>query len=565
MKKQRTESKVKPLMITFGFIFIVILIVLLVEAVQRFTPSKEVEDLRTYYGIEQDDDVAIIQDNEKQETKGKYIDGTVYLMYDTVHDDYNSRFYWDNNENILLYTKPEGMVKAELGAAEYTVGKETVAAEHPPVRSVGEQVYVALDFVQQYTDMKTEYYDNPHRIVLTTKFDNQKQAVVEKATQIRVRGGIKSPILRELKEQDTVVVLEQGEDWNHVATADGVTGYMKKKYCSALTEVAQEHTFEEDVYPKNKMDTKVNLVWHQVTEASANAGIQKLLAGTKGVNVVSPTWFYLNDNEGNIGSLADRSYVDYCHQSKVKVWGLLSNLVNTDVDTAAVLTYTSRRMNLVNQIVAAAIQYDLDGINVDIETVPKEVGDGYVQFIRELSLKCANNGLTLSVDNYVPSEYTAFYRRAEQAVFADYIIVMGYDEHYVGSEEGSTASIGFVCQGVQDTLEEVPADQVILGMPFYTRLWSLKSNERTSQAMGMREAENIVKVNGAQPVWQEDLGQYYAEYQNQDVTYKIWLETQESLDLKLKVMSEQSLAGAAFWKLGLEKTEIWDTIIKYMN
>lgn len=565
MKKQRTGSKVKPLLITIGFIFMVVLIVLAVEAIRRFTPSKEVEDLRTYYDIEQEDDVAIIQDQEKQETKGKYIDGTVYLDYDTVHDKYNSRFYWDNNENILLYTKPEGIVRAELMATEYTVGKETVSATHPIVRIVGEQVYVALDYVQQYTDMQAEYYDNPHRIVLTTEFGVEKQATAEKATQIRVRGGIKSPILRELNEQDPIFVLEEGEDWNRVATQDGVIGYMKKKYCSALVEVTQEHAFQEDVYLKNKMDSKVNLVWHQVTEAAANAGIQKLLAGTKGVNVVSPTWFYLNDNEGNIGSLADRSYVDYCHQNKVQVWGLLSNLVNTEVDTAAVLTYTSRRMNLVNQIVAAAIQYDLDGINVDIEMVPKEVGDGYVQFIRELSLKCANNGLVLSVDNYVPSEFTAFYRRAEQAVFADYIIVMGYDEHYVGSDEGSTASIGFVQQGVQDTLAEVPADQVILAMPFYTRLWSAKPNDLTSQAMGMKEAENIVKVNGAEPVWQEDLGQYYAEYQNENVTYKIWLETQESLELKLNVMADQSLAGAAFWKLGLEKTEIWDTIIKYMN
>ena len=187
------------------------------------------------------------------------------------------------------------------------------------------------------------------------------------------------------------------------------------------------------------------MAWHQITNADANTTIASVLQNTKGINVISPTWFYLNDNNGNIASLASSDYVNYCHQKGIEVWALVSNLENKDVDTTSVLTYTSKRENLINNLISAAIQYNFDGINVDFEALSSEVGDSYIQFIRELSLKCANNGIVLSVDDYVPSSFTAFYNRAEQATFADYVVVMAYDEHYAGSEEaGSVASIGFV-------------------------------------------------------------------------------------------------------------------------
>ena len=227
----------------------------------------------------------------------------------------------------------------------------------------------------------------------------------------------------------------------------------------------------------------------------------------------------------------------------------------------------------------------MDGINVDFESVDPVVGDAYIQFIRELSLKCANNGIVLSVDNYSPTAYTAFYNRAEQAVFADYVILMAYDEHYASSEEaGSVASIGFVSEGVANTLQEVPANQLILGMPFYTRVWSetpisedgaALDTEQTADSYtlyeldcystSMKEVQNLINANGAIPVWSDECGQYYVEYINGGVTYKIWVEDATSLEEKLKVMQTNQLAGGAFWKLGLENSIVWDTIIKYIN
>lgn len=577
-----SKKKVMPVLAAAGMIGVIILIILLSSLVKRYIPTKETEDLNDYYGITAEDDLAVILDNVQQEIQGKYLDGVIYLDYDMVQGQLNERFYWDENENLLLYTTAKDVITVPEGSSEYTISKEKNSESYVIARADGDKKYVALDFVEKYTNIAHEYYDSPNRVLITSQWTDIEQAIAKKDTQVRVKGGIKSPILKQLVKGDTFTVLEEGENWSKVCTTDGLIGYMKNKYVKEKQTVTLSHAFEEETFSKITKDFTINMAWHQVTNAEANASLDDVLKGTKGINVMSPTWFYLNDNEGNIGSYASADYVKECHDQGIEVWALISNLVNTEVNTTEVLTHTSKRNNLANQVIAAAIQYNLDGINLDLEAIDSEAGEDYVQFIRELSLKCENNGIVLSVDNYVPADYNSFYDRAEQALFADYIVVMGYDEHYAGSEEGSVASIGFVSQGVTDTLQEVPADQIILGMPFYTRMWTETPKDSTgddaestaedyvpydltSQALGMIDAENMLEVNGAKPEWSDEYGQYYAEYVNDGSTYKVWLETAESLELKLQVMSDNGLAGASFWKLGLEKSNVWDTIVKYMK
>lgn len=406
-----------------------------------------------------------------------------------------------------------------------------------------------------------------------------------------IRAASRSPILADLAKGTVLTVLEPDETWTKVMTEDGIIGYVKTKALGSTSTATRTSDYTAEEFSHIKKDFSINLGWHQVTNSSANANIANVLSNTKGLNVISPTWFYLKDTNGGIGSLASSDYVNYCHQNNIEVWALVSNFGAKDQglespDTTQVLTYSSRRESLINNLISAAIQYKLDGINVDFESLDPSIGDSYIQFIRELSLKCANNGIVLSVDNYPPTAYTAFYNRSEQAVFADYVILMGYDEHYAGSEEaGSVSSIGFVNQGVADTLQSVPADQLILGMPFYTRVWSetpvsddgaaVSTTEDTSDSdtlyeldcysAGMKEVQNLISTNGAVPVWSDTDGQYYVEYINGGVTYKIWVEDATSLEEKLKVMQSNQLAGGAFWKLGLEDPAVWDTIIKYIN
>lgn len=582
-RQKRPKINMVPIFAALAFITIVVLLALGSMVIKKYTPSKERVDLDDFYHLQAKDDMAMILDHQLLEETAKYWDGCVYVQYQTVRQYLNQRFYWDANENILRYTTDSDIISVNLGEESYMVGKKNKKADHTIVKVDGESVYLALDFVQNYTNLDFVLHEEPNRVLITATWGEISKADIKKNTQIRVKGGIKSPIVADVPKGSVVTILDQGENWSRVCTEEGHTGYLKNKI---LGEAKTEHIsreFEEPEFAHLLKDEPISLGWHQVTSPEANDKVANVLQSTKGLNVISPTWFYLNDNDGNLFSLADKDYVDYCHKNNVEVWALVSNLENPEVDSTYVLTHTSTRDYLTNQIISAAIEYNFDGINLDFEALSGDVGDAYIQFIRELSIKCENNDLVLSVDNYVPSSYTAFYNRKEQAVFADYIIIMGYDEHTSISEDiGSVASIGFVEKGVTDTLLEVPAEQTILAMPFYTRIWELipkaGSGEDVESASegyipytftcfeeGMQTVENRYTENGAQAIWSEEDGQYVAEYQKDGKTYKMWIENEFSLEEKLKIMKQYQLAGAAYWKLGFERPSAWNTIIKYVN
>lgn len=578
MDRRRLQQS---LIVAVGVIFAVILVVVAGKIISKYTPTKEEKNLYEYYGLEKESRAAIVLNHEILEQQAVIKDGMLYLDYDTVRELFNDRFYWDGNENLLLYTTASDVITAKVSEKEYSVTKKKYQENYVIVYADGQTAYIAMDYVKKYTDLDFAFYEEPNRMVVTTDWSDDTIVPVKKNTQIRYQGGIKSPILVQVEKETQLILLERGEDWDKVATTDGIIGYIRKKKLGKEEMKSYGHTYEEEEFTHLLKDEKINMGWHQVTTKDANSRVADVISATKGLNVISPTWFYLNDNEGNLMNLASMDYVDYCHSQGIEVWALVSNLENDEADATEVLTYTSKRKNMVNQLIAAAIQYNLDGINVDFEALPAETGDAYVQFIRELSLKCENNGIILSVDNYVPMDYNSFYNRKEQAYFADYIIMMGYDEHYAGSDEGSVASIGFVTKGIEDSLKEVPANQLILAAPFFTRVWAQTPKEATddveaaaedyvpyelsSQAVNMEEAWNMASVNGVNPAWSEEDGQYYAEYIKDGVTYKIWLEDERSMELRLQAAKENQLAGMSFWKLGLEKSSMWDTILKYMN
>lgn len=578
------KKKIIPVIAAAALILVVVLFMFLGRVIEKYTPSKERADLSEYYHIASDTEAAILFNNTLIEHKAKMINGIPYLSCETVKSLINNRFYWDARENVLRYAAPDRLVSVHTESNEYTVAKDTYSLDHVIVKADSQTAYIAIDFVKLYSDFTYEVFSSPDRVVITNAWGDYTVATAKKATELRTLGGIKSPILADIEKNAELTVLKPDETWTEVVTGDGIIGYIKTKCLneSSVKEIRSDYVPEEFTHITKNF--KINMAWHQVTNTSANGNIAAVLQETKGINVISPTWFYLNGNDGSIASLASNDYVNYCHQNGVEVWALVSNLENTEVSTTEVLTHTSKRDKLVNDIISAAIQYNLDGINLDFEAIDPVVEDSYIQFVRELSLKCANNGIVLSVDNYVPTDYTAFYNRKEQGLFADYVIIMGYDEHYNGSDEGSTASIGFVKTGVENTLKEVPASQVILGMPFFTRIWcktpkagetgetqgedsadSYINYDLSSYAAGMSEVQNLISVNGAETRWLDDLGQYYAEYENSGSIYQIWVEDAASLEEKLKVMDSYGLAGGAFWKLGLERSAVWDTIIKYIN
>lgn len=581
-RRNNFKKKALPVLVVLVLIVLIIIITGITALIKKYTPSKERQDLGEYYRLTSPDQVAVILNSELMEYSARLIDGHVYVDYDFVHDTLNPRFYWDENENKLLYTTSRDLIMADAESSSYMITKSSVDYGRPIVKATSDSAYIDLDFVSEYSDFTYEYIPEPNRIVVTNIWGDYKTATAKRGTVIRTKGGIKSPILADLKEKDAVIVLETDESWTKIMTEDGVIGYVQNRRLSNPTTETRVSDYTPDVFSHITKNFDICMAWHQVTTKAANGDIASVLTSTKGVNVISPTWFYLNDNNGGIADIGSIDYVNYCHSQGVEVWALVSNLENSEASSTEVLTHTSRRHNLVNQIISAAIQYNLDGINLDFEALNREeVGDSYIQFVRELSIKCSNNGIVFSIDNYVPTAYTAFYNRSEQANFADYIVIMGYDEHYAGSEEeGSVSSLGWVRQGVIDTVAEVPAEQVILGMPFYTRLWSLTPDADagdnddpdsnilytvSSQVYGMRSSSNLLADNGVTKQWLPESGQNYAEFKADGILYKIWLEDAASAEARLKLVDEYRLAGASFWKLGFETSDVWDTIIKYLN
>lgn len=571
-KRRRRKKQGGQMIIGITVVFLLLVIVASVFLIKKYSPSKERMDLDSYFQLEDENDLAVIVQDTVIDEKGIVLDGRPYVSTDVIKKYLNSRFYWDSAENLYIYTTPTEMITAHVGENQYSIDKQTVSVDYQVVKVEDGIAYVDLEYIKQYTAMDYEYMTEPNRVQITCEYGDVTVVEAKKSGEVRYRAGHKSPILTEVKKGDQMFVLDEGEEpiqkWTRVRTADGYIGYIKDSRLKEEKSITTSTDFVEPVYSNLTKDYTINLAWHQVTNTDANSQIFEKLAKTKGITTISPTWFFIKDDNGNIQSLASQNYVDYCHQNGVEVWGLVENITyKQDFSITSVLNKTSSRQNLVTQLIAQAIRYGLDGINVDIEELPAEAGAGFIEFIRELSIMCRRNNIILSVDNYVPMAYNQNYNRKEQGIVADYVIIMGYDEHFAGSEEaGSVASIGYVRSGIEKTLEEVPAEKVINAVPFYTRLWETDADGKlSSSALGMSVAERTVANNGATPEWSAEAGQYYASYENGDSFYQIWLEEERSIEEKAKLIKEYNLAGIASWRLGYEKDEIWDVLLKYVN
>ena len=562
--KEQQKKKAAPVLV------VLILIVLVGAAgvgsflINRYKPGTEYMAGNEYFNLTDENSVALIQNGELLEEQAVLIGGEPYAAYTYVESQLNSCFYWDEETKGILLTTSGGvqtLLPGDAAIAKTPGGQPAVQQE-----SDG-KVYISLDVVKEYTDLDYAYYSNPNRVVIRNEWVGVEQATVQSGTaQVRQKGGIKSLILADVQKGDTLLYLENLDNWCKVMTADGYTGYIQTEDISE-PEAIEARTAKKDSYERITRDHKINLVWHQSTSTESNDAMAEMTAEMTGVNVISPTWFSVTDETGTISSLASADYVKLAHDAGREVWGLIDNF-NEAFDETTDLAYASVRSRIIEQLLAEAASCGMDGINVDFENL-KEAGiPHYLQFLRELTSAAHAQNLVVSVDTPVPQAYTMYYQRGEQARFVDYMIVMAYDEHFAGSEEaGSVSSLPFVQQAVEEMTRVMPADQVICGIPFYTRVWTEKFGQSaiTSEVLGMDGAKNYAKENQMTETWDASLGQNVATVETSDARYTIWMEDEQSMEEKLKVIQSADLAGVAEWKLGFECADVWSLISEYIE
>jgi spore germination protein YaaH len=565
------KKKVIPAIIIIVLIFIFAGIFVFQEFMKRYSYSTEKADLDSYFGVESDTDVPIVMGYKVIEQHAKLLDGTYYMDFDSMQELLNDRFYYGEADGTLLYTTPTTIITSPVDSDSWSDSDGGYGQEQYVIsRLMDGTLYVALDYVKKYTNFSYEGFSDPNHMVLVTSWEDEQVATVSKDTQIRLRGGVKSEVLRELAKGESVVVLEELENWKKVMTTDGYIGYVENKRLSDVkTQSPIPVTdYQEPEYTNISRDFTINLGFHNIGGPAGNDTLSDVISGAKSLNVVSPTWYAVTSNDGSIRSFASSSYVKTAHDKGLEVWGLLDNFTGGgEFSTHEVLSYAESRANLIDNVVSAALNDGLDGINLDFEMVASEDGQSYVEFVRELSIACRREGLVFSIDNYVPMNFNDYYDLEEQGVVADYVIIMGYDEHYAGSKEaGSVASLSYVENGIINTLKEVDASKVINAVPFYTRIWHSSNGEVSSEAVNLQKAKDYIANHNIEMTWNSEAGQNYGEFTGNDgVLHQIWMEDAESIGQKIDSMRASGIAGIAAWSLGMETPDIWDVISDYVN
>ena len=560
----RKRQKQDPVRIVLLLAAAVALIGIISFAAGRFIPTSSKRDPKEYFGIEGRDEVGVVVNGHVFETPGITLNEEIYLPIDEVSKYLNPGFFYSENENMFIITTP--VEKIAVSVAD--------SAEQNLFVSRDGENYISYNYLYQYTDMDGDVVlGDTDRIVIRTVFDYDMRTVGEKAV-VRERPTIRGLVLEKPEAGTQVSILESDGSmdagtWTHVTTPTGYTGYIENKYLEGdMIHVTEDRVRPELIYTHILREDKINMVFHQTDNQASNNMLAQSLEGVSGVNVIAPTWFYLESPEGDMSSVASDTYVATAHSRGLSVWTVANDFdgaVNSSKDTFSALSTYAGRSKIIDTIVSETVRVGADGINIDFEKVDADCAPYFQEFIRELSVSCRTQGLVLSIDAYVPT-YTKYLGRAELARTADYIVCMCYDEHTSGSETaGSVSSLPFVQKGIRDTLKEVPPEQTVIALPFFTRLWKVNENAApTSSAMGMGEAAAWLSENAANVVWDEETGQNYAEAKGVDGTSKIWIEDAQSISEKMKEVMAAGCAGVAEWKLGLETQDIWQVISDHL-
>ncbi|MDR0949061.1 MAG: chitinase [Lachnospiraceae bacterium] len=562
-------KKVIPVAIALILIILIAGLTFGKQIMEKYSYSNERRSLTEYYDYDGEHIALMVQD-ELLEERGLLRNNILYFHLGFIHEYFSDNFYVDRIEQTLLFTTPTEVKRAGFGENapwSYDFGLDQA---YTAVFVEEDVIYVAADYIKLFCNFSYDLYDS--HVQIYTQWGVRELMTITQDTHLRVLGGIKSDILCDLTKGDQVEILEEMETWSKVKTSDSVIGYVENKRLSDKTTDLETPVTDVPAfdYTSLTLEKKICLGWHAIGGEAGNDTLTSVASAAEGMNVIAPTWFSLCDEEGNFRSYASASYVERAHNLDLMVWGVWDDFnysldEDTPLDLYKVLSSSTIRTHMIENMIQASLELSVDGINLDFEKIGADTGPHYIQFLRELSVSCRNAGLILSIDNYVPFQYNDYYRLDIQGQIADYVIIMGYDEHWSGSNDpGSVASIGYVKNGITKTLEDVPSAKVINALPFYTILWKIDGAQVQDEYLTIRNTEDFLDNHSSiEPVWDEETCQNYMEWETNSGLYRIWLEDERSIGVKLNVMNVNNLGGVAIWRLGYGNEAVWKLIRNY--
>ncbi|MCR8635870.1 glycosyl hydrolase family 18 protein [Paenibacillus radicis (ex Xue et al. 2023)] len=444
-----------------------------------------------------------------------------------------------------------------------------------PLEKVNGALYLPMEPLKQLYSFELRESKDTGAVILVKEGDSIEWAktasYTDKPTKtIPMRNGptIKSPILVDVGQQEEVMIWSEEQEWYKVQLKNGYQGYIKKDHLQQehRKEVIPEQPTPPPFVPLKPINGKINLTWEQVVTKTPDA---TKFVPMPGLNVVSPTWFHLEDGQGNLKNIADPAYVKWAHSQNIQVWGLFSNGFEPKRTTEALATY-DKRMKMIKQLLSFAQLYSLQGINIDFENVNVKDKEELVQFVREMVPLMHEQGLVVSIDVTPKStneNWSLFYDRKALIESVDYMMLMAYDEHWASSPtSGSVASLPWVESSLTRMMKEdrIPASKLILSIPFYTRIWTEETVDDkvkvSSRAVFMENPQKLIKDKKLTPVFKSDVGQNYVEYKEGNKLNRIWLEDEVSIKARMDLVKKYGLAGVASWRRGYETPQIWGII-----
>lgn len=489
-------------------------------------------------------------------------DGVVYVSKPDIYNFFDNTIIYDEKYNQVVTTSSTKIASLPIDSKQIQVNSSNTTIKAGAI-ILDEVAYVPISELDEVYNIKTTYVESEDLVYIDSLDREQQTATLKKDSSIKYKPTIISATLAKAKQGDTLTIANRSDypvpnGWTRVRTENGTLGYIQ------TGKLNEFKTIREKAEEKAKIEGPISLAWDYYSEyVSAPTRTGKIT----GVNVVSPSFFYMTkysttniyENVGNEGI----AYVNWAHGNGYQVWPMFTN--SNMSETSKMLSDYKSRENVINQIIKYIKQYNLDGINIDFEGMYETDKDNFSRLLIEIRPRLNEIGAVLSVDVTAPDgapEWSLCYDRYTIGKVADYVMFMAYDQYGVSATKaGTTAGHNWVEANLKKFLgqEEVKAEKIILGIPFYTRVWKENNGNVTSNVVNIGNVNNVIPSN-ATKTWDEDLQQYYVEYKKGGETYKIWVEDEKSIEAKLDLVSKYNLGGAAYWEYDRATNSIWNLI-----